>query len=290
VIVSFHPRIRADVNFQLTSRDPLHEGHRCAIARAKAVIVTQHVGAQQYAACKALCRNVFPDYTYRFGFEGKYGNTRLFARFDAPHPHSVCYSSVEEFKTRHFKDNTALMPFPFVLKGDLGGGGWAVFLVRNQQELDNALSTLGDYRLHPTRRFIVQAFVPHGGQDLRVVVIGDTEKAYWRCQPDPKEFRNNVGRGARIRHQGDRDLMAKGIACVRRFCKKTGINLAAFDVLFDRSVLRPEPLLSEINFLFGRKGLGGSGGFHALLKTAVDRWLRGVAGCGDPPCWPRPKK
>jgi ribosomal protein S6--L-glutamate ligase len=68
-------------------------------------------------------------------------------------------------------------------------------------------------------------------------------------------------------------LTKKGIGCVRRFCEKTGIDLAAFDVLFDRSRQDPGALLSEINFLFGRKGLGGSPSFHALLKQAVHAWL-----------------
>ena len=58
------------------------------------------------------------------------------------------------------------------------------------------------------------------------------------------------------------------------FCSKTGINLAAFDVLFDRSQPEPEPLLSEINFLFGRKGLGGSPRFYELLNQAVQQWAR----------------
>jgi ribosomal protein S6--L-glutamate ligase len=69
------------------------------------------------------------------------------------------------------------------------------------------------------------------------------------------------------------ELTRKGIGCVQRFCEKTGIDLAAFDVLFDRSRQDPEPLLSEINFLFGRKGLGGSASFHALLNQAVHTWL-----------------
>ncbi len=166
------------------------------------------------------------------------------------------------------------MPFPFVLKGNRGGGGWAVFLVRNQRDLKQRLEVLGNTYLHATKRFIAQAFVPHGGKDLRVVAIGKTMKAYWRCQPNPEEFRNNVGRGAVIDHDGDPHLIMKGIECVRDFCTKTGINLAAFDVLFDRSKHDPEPLLSEINFLFGRKGLGGSPRFYELLNQAVEEWLK----------------
>lgn len=144
-------------------------------------------------------------------------------------------------------------------------------MVRDKSDLAKKLTTLDDPYLHATKRFIAQAFVDHGGKDLRVVVMGDMAKAYWRCQPDPKEFRNNVGRGAVVDHTSDPDLMEKGVQCVKDFCAKTGINLAAFDVLFDRH--HQEPLLSEINFLFGRKGLGGSSQFHVFFNFAVKEWL-----------------
>ena len=166
------------------------------------------------------------------------------------------------------------MPFPFVLKGDRGGGGWAVFLIRNEYDLVTRLEILADEYLHATKRFIAQAYVPHGGRDLRVVVIGSIIKAYWRCQYKPGEFRNNVGRGAVINYDLDPELTKRGMRSVEDFCSKTGINLAAFDVLFDRSQPEPEPLLSEINFLFGRKGLGGSPRFYELLNQAVQQWAR----------------
>jgi ribosomal protein S6--L-glutamate ligase len=104
-------------------------------------------------------------------------------------------------------------------------------------------------------------------------MIGKRAKAYWRCQHKQGEFRNNIGRGAVVNHDLDPELKEKGIRCVAGFCRKTGINLAAFDVLFDRSLPEPEPLLSEINFLFGRRGLGGSGPFHELLNQAVEHWI-----------------
>ena len=169
------------------------------------------------------------------------------------------------------------MPFPFVLKGDRGGGGYAVFFAGNSADLSRWLNVLDDVSLHPGRRFIAQAFVEHGGRDLRVVVIGKMTKAYWRCQAKKGEFRNNVGRGAFINYDLDPELMEKGISCVEDFCRKTGINLAAFDVLFDRSKTAPEPLLSEINFLFGRRGLGGSPRFYDLLNQSVQEWIDTIA-------------
>jgi len=276
MILSFHPHVRGDVNLRLTLQGLFTDTQAQAIASAHAVVVPQRIKSHQYRFCRARCPNLFPDYTYRFGFEGKVANIRLFRKFNAPHPETRCYESVDDFKRRHDDDKEPPFPFPWVLKGEEGGGGWAVFLVRYRHELRQRLSSLANVSVHATRRFIAQAFVPHKGRDLRVVVIGKIVKAYWRCQNDPEEFRNNVGRGAVIRDHIDPELTAKGIRCVSDFCSKTGINLAAFDVLFDRSRRQPEPLLSEINFVFGRKGLGGSKRFRQLLNEAVQQWAKGI--------------
>jgi len=269
MFLSFHPRVKGDVNLRLTPKGLFSEKEAGLIASARTIVVTQSIKAHQYEFCRRHCANLFPDYTCRFGFEGKYGNIHLFRKFNAPHPETVCYESVEDFNLRHFKNREPIMSLPFVLKGDRGGGGWAVFLIKTRHDLMEGLDILGNGHFHPTRRFIVQEFVPHGGRDLRVVVIGRTMKAYWRCQYKPGEFRNNVGRGAVIDYNLDPELKEKGVKCVEDFYSKTNINLAAFDVLFDRSRPEPQPLLSEINFLFGRRGLGGSLLFYELLNQAV---------------------
>jgi ribosomal protein S6--L-glutamate ligase len=274
MILSFHPRVRADVNLRLPFQGLFSPSQAQALASARAVVVPQRIKAHQYRYCRNCCANLFPDYAYRFGFEGKVANVALFRKFNAPHPETHCYLSVDDFNRGRHKERHP--PFPWVIKGDQGGGGWAVFLVRDDHDLKKCLERLADVTRHPTRRFIAQAFVPHEGRDLRVVVIGKRIKAYWRLQSDPKEFRNNVGRGAAIRHHLDPGLTEKGIRCVRDFCSKTGINLAAFDVLFDRTRRQPEPLLSEINFVFGRKGLGGSKRFRQLLNEAVQQWAEEV--------------
>ncbi|MFH1674512.1 MAG: hypothetical protein ABIF87_13945 [Pseudomonadota bacterium] len=239
------------------------------MARADLTVVPQRIKAHQYRFCQKHCVQLFPNYQYRFGFEGKYRNIELFRLFNAPYPPTKLYPSVSDFVKQHFEKGAPHFLFPFVIKSDTGGGGWGVFLICDKQTLHETLKTLSDVRRHPTNRFIVQAFVPHRGRDLRVVVIGRSFYPYWRCQPDPEEFRNNVGRGAFIDYELDPDLREKGVGCVSTFCEKTGINLAAFDVLFDRSAPNPEPLLSEINFMFGRKGVGGSNNFFTYLQGAV---------------------
>ena len=273
MILSFHPRVKGDVNLRLTVKGLFSDKEIRLISSARATIVTQSIKAHQYTSCLEYCSNLFPDYTSRFGFEGKHGNIQLFRKFNAPHPETICYESVEYFKQRHFVRQEPLMSFPFVLKGDRGGGGWAVFLIENEHDLMAGLEVLADEYFHATKRFIAQVYVPHGGRDLRVVVIGGITRGYWRCQYNPGEFRNNVGRGAVIEYDLDPELKNEGIHCVEDFCSKAGINLAAFDVLFDRGQRSPKPLISEINFLFGRKGLGGSSCFYDLLNEAVGEWI-----------------
>jgi ribosomal protein S6--L-glutamate ligase len=38
----------------------------------------------------------------------------------------------------------------------------------------------------------------------------------------------------------------------------------------------PQPLFLEINYFFGRAGLGGSERFYDMLQTEIDNWLAGL--------------
>jgi len=52
--------------------------------------------------------------------------------------------------------------------------------------------------------------------------------------------------------------------------------LAGIDLIFekdDRNNGDQHPLLLEINYFFGRTGLGGSERFYSLFQAAVDQWL-----------------
>ena len=58
-----------------------------------------------------------------------------------------------------------------------------------------------------------------------------------------------------------------------RLVAATGINLAAIDVIFHIEDPDPQPLFLEINYIFGRRGLGGSMRFYQLLSEALQEWL-----------------
>ena len=123
---------------------------------------------------------------------------------------------------------------------------------------------------------MLQAYVPCRGRSLRVVVIGDRLVSYWRQQPDGSSFLTNVKAGAAIDHGSDPELQEVGKAAVNDFCTKTGINLAGFDLLFRDNEKEPQPLFLEINYFFGRRGLGGSMQYYTLVEEAVWLWLKKI--------------
>ena len=67
-------------------------------------------------------------------------------------------------------------------------------------------------------------------------------------------------------------LKNKAIKAVEGFCRRAGIHVAGLDILFDRKG-PGTPLFLEINYYFGRRGLGGSLRFYDLFEQAADRWL-----------------
>jgi ribosomal protein S6--L-glutamate ligase len=112
-----------------------------------------------------------------------------------------------------------------------------------------------------------------------VVRIGTQMLSYWRIQPQAGTFGTSVAAGSRIDPLADPPLQAAARAVTDDFCRRTGLQLAGFDFIFDERRLAQgsiEPLLLEINYFFGRTGLGGSEGYYALLVQAIDTWLAGL--------------
>ena len=73
--------------------------------------------------------------------------------------------------------------------------------------------------------------------------------------------------------EAEPELQHKAVALVKEICQKTGINLAGFDVIFKADNDTPEPMLLEINYFFGRKGLGGSEAYYQILLEEIQSWL-----------------
>lgn len=274
MIASLHPCIRKDINILCAGRS-LTDREKKRLQKARAVILPQGVTAEVYRDCRRLVPRVFPNYDLRFGLEGKIGDALLFEYFQVPHPRTLAFSDRKSFQ-HSFPDPdlppALLSGYPLVLKGNGGGEGSLVFRIDSARDLGDRLDLL----CHSSARdqgFVLQEFIDHGGRDLRVVILYDQLFAYWRVQPDPSRFQTNQLQGGTIDPDGDPRLKKEALKAVERFCRRAGIQVAGLDILFNRSRDPGTPLFLEINYYFGRRGLGGSLRFYELLEQAADRWL-----------------
>ena len=268
-VLSMHPVIGGDAFYWdrgVWDKNLFHE-----IGRATAIILPQTVGREFYCLCKSLCPHVFPNYDVRFQWEGKIGDTLAFWAYGMKHPSTLVFPRVETLLGDHPQMDhpmPELPSYPFVLKGTRGGEGKQVWLIKGPGDLAAKLQTLQQFELHGCSGFVVQEYIAGLERDLRVVVVGELVFSYWR---NGSGFFHNIARGGVIDEVSDPDLQERGRERVKQFCRQSRVNLAAFDLVFVPG--ENDPYFLEINYTFGRKGLGGSEPFYGLLRDAVDRWL-----------------
>ncbi len=273
MILSYHPIIEGDENIICAGRAP-DEGDRAAIARAAAVILPQGCGAALYNLARANCPHVFPNLDIRFSYPGKRGQITLFRELGVAHPPTELFGSLAEFDP-----HACAIRLPAVIKLDWGGEGQTVFRVCDPAALAAALARVGACESTGQGGFLAQQLIAGQHRSLRVTAIGARRIAYWRIQTAPERFGTSVAAGARIDHEADPHLQAAAVAVVDQFCRQTGLQLAGFDFLFDSQALqagRVQPLLLEINYFFGRRGLGGSEAYYRVLRAEIDHWLLGL--------------
>ena len=199
---------------------------------------------------------------------------QLFQKNGTAHPHAEIYPSLEDFRQQYGDDPKDIaFELPCVFKFDWGGEGETVYLINSFDELKQVLQKAADFERSGQKGFLLQEYVPIEGKTLRVVIIGQTIISYWRIQENTDGFKSSVSSGARIDAslQPQRQNVAK--VFVKNLCNKTGINLAGFDVIFAPVKEYIKPLMLEINYFFGRKGLGGSDAFYEILKKEINAWL-----------------
>lgn len=273
-ILSYHPCFVADRNRLCAGRPP-DDGDRAAIQAATAVILPQGCPPALYAMARRHCPRVFPDYDRRFAYPGKTGQIRLFREFGAAHPATCCFDGVAALEKAcpRWADTPPMAP-PFVFKFDWGGEGETVFPVETAAGLPPLVKRAAAYERSGYRGFLVQERVRTDNRCLRVVVVGKRILSYWRVREGADAFCVNLGGGGRIDERADPGLQRRGRADVAAFCGRTGINLAGFDLVFPGGPRAPAPLFLEINWFFGRSGLGGSEAFYRLLNGEIENWLR----------------
>jgi ribosomal protein S6--L-glutamate ligase len=273
MIVSFHPLFEADQNIICAGREPGADD-LAAVKAAEAVILPQGCRQSLYEMARDNCRHVFPDYETRFNYPGKIGQMRLFQKNGTAHPHAETYASLTDFR-RQYGDDPKDVGFdlPCVFKFDWGGEGETVYRIDSREDLKNVLQKAADFEKSGQKGFLIQEYVPIEGKTVRVVIIGRALISYWRIQESTDAFLSGVSRGARIDAELDPERQNVARVFAKNLCNKTGINLAGFDVIFAPVREYIKPLMLEINYFFGRRGLGGSDAFYEILKSEIVNWL-----------------
>ena len=271
MILSYHPCFVGDKNRLCAGREP-DDSDQTAIRAAAAVILPQGCSRSLWEMARDGCPNVFPNFDCRFAYSGKTGQARLFRETGIPHPATTVVTRLAA------TDGGLPIPplpadFPLVLKYDWGGEGESVFLVPSEADLRPMLETARRAEGRGRRGIVLQQFIPHD-RSLRVTVVGNRSIAYWRVNPTTDNFQANLAAGGRIDRRWRPDLMQTATTSVARWCRRLKIDLAGFDILFDLRRPDPLPLFLEINYFFGRRGLGGSEAFYRLLVDEIGRWLK----------------
>jgi ribosomal protein S6--L-glutamate ligase len=260
--VSLHPGIALDENVSLFE-DLSDERVRRLLAAALGVLLPNYITPTRYTRVTQLARAWFPRLEARFGCRGKTRQIQLFRELGVRHPESVLFQNPREMAD-YFGEHGSPWGFPLVVKGDLGGGGVSVFPVYAAADFLRQVRRLPD-----DQPALLQRWVDHRGKDLRVVVYGDLAVSYFRVGDG--RFYNNVCRGGYIDYDLWPDRQQQGISAVEAVCRRAGIDIAGFDLMF------PDygaPVFVEINHHFGRKGLGGTPGHQRYFLQAVERWRR----------------
>ena len=276
MILSFHPCFTADCQIILGARS-LNEEDLRLIRGANAVILPQGRMESLVNACSEAGTNMFPNYEMRQAHPGKVGQSHLFQKFRFPHPKTSRWKTVEAFKNAAF--GVAGMPscsFPFVVKDNMSHEAEGVFMVKGPESLKVALDFMALKEAPGSKGFVTQDFVPSGGNVLRTVIMGRQIITYWKRPVEPGQVITTISKGALIDHEWRPELQEKGKAQAQELAKRTGINLAAVDFVFPLSEAVPSPLFLEINYYFGRRGLGGMDAYYRLLFRAIQDWLRTI--------------
>ena len=275
MVLSFHPMFVADRNMICAGRPPGDE-ERSAIREATATILPQGCRFELFEMAHRNCPKVFPDYTARFHYPGKIGQIHLFRSMGVRYPASEVFYHAHQFadRYRHLPEDLPYR-FPFVAKFDWGGEGKTVSIVESTEQLEAVVEKAIEFERTGLNGFILQEFIPCRSRVLRVVIIGSKTVSYWRVGTDSSRSCISAAAGAHIDAESDPELQHRAVDAVTRFARKTRIDLAGFDLLYADEEPDPKPYFLEINYFFGRRGLGGSERFYQLLNKEIHRWLSG---------------
>jgi ribosomal protein S6--L-glutamate ligase len=216
---------------------------------------------------------LFPNYETRFEYPGKIGQSLLFGRLRCPRPETRAWPSVEKFRASYPLGKEYPHKLPFFLKADTSHEAAGIYLVTDGKVLESALESLSSLEKSGFKGFISQELISSQGNVLRAVILGKRIVSYWKRPNRPGQAVSTIGRGARVDKEWRAELQEKGRIHAQSFATETGVNLAAIDFVFSLIDPDPQALFLEINYYFGRRGLGGSQHYYGLLHAAIQEWL-----------------
>jgi len=276
MILSFHPMYQAERNILCAGRRP-DASDLAAIQEARAVILSQGCSRELYEMVRQHGGAVFPNYDARFDYPGKIGQIHLFQKVQTPHPKTIVCRTADDL---YPQIGTSGLPpglsFPFVFKFDWGGEGTTVFLISSPAELETQLEQAVRLERNGQAGFMIQEYIPSDNRVLRVTVIGSTIISYWRVQREREGFGASVAKGGTIDRRKDPDLQEIAAKAVRDLSERTRINLAGFDILFSSVAKDRKLYFLEINYFFGRRGLGGSESYYKRLIAEIEKWIEAL--------------
>jgi len=273
MILSFHPCFETHCQIILGDKG-LHPSHLPLIRRAEAIILPQTCSPELYKACKESPALLFPNYDARFLYPGKLGQSLLFEIIGLPHPKTMRWNSVRDYELS-FSGKKGGYPhkLPFFVKADRSHEAEGVFLVSDERSLESALAYLRDLENSGFSGFATQECIRTEGNVLRAVIVGKRIITYWKRPSRPGQMITTIGRGCIVDKGWREDLQDIARAAALQFSKRTGANLAAVDFVFSSDQPSPLAVFLEINYYFGRRGLGGSKSYYQLLYEAIVEWL-----------------
>jgi len=270
MILSLHPCFVADHQIIQGSRD-LSSDDLSLIKKASVIILPQSCSEKLYRLCSESTALLFPSYKTRFEYKGKIGQSLLFKKAGLPHPETMQWNSVEKFRKVFI--NSCPNEMPFLLKTDMSHESDGIYVIENKESLESALENIRMIGNKGSQTFISQKLIQTNGIVLRVVIIGRKTVSYWKMPANHGQIITSIGKGARIDTGWRVDLQKEGRRWARKLIDATGINLAAVDFVFPFNESDPSPMFLEINYYFGRRGLGGSLNYYRLLFNAIQEWL-----------------
>lgn len=260
MIVSFYPSFEGELNF--FQFEPLPSEFFEALSKIRAVIFPPTITPEIYFFVKNLGIPVFPEYSYRFLFPGKLGQILLFRLFNLPHPETILIPRLCGIEENPYR-RTLEINFPCVVKGNWGDEGREIFLVENEKDLERVIKQIKAWERERRFGFLIQEYLPNSF-DARSVVIGDKILVFFRSGG----FKKNLVQEGEIIPPPSKELEEKVIRLTKSLIRNTYFNLVAIDFLFKKG----EPLLNELNFVFGRRAIGEEN-YENHLKEAIENFL-----------------